>query len=310
VRRTLGYVSLILGFTLLFLAPFFRWYALPRVDKAPTDVYDKIVSVGSGRYFDAKSFSVTNTRPLQNISIAKGNPAGSTHDVAVVSVFQRTVDVQSGTDIDYALDTYAFNRDTGYAVHCCGDKPRHEGLTLKFPFGTKRTTYPFYDFTGHRAFPARYVRDEDVAGLKTYLFESHVPDTTTGTIDNFPGFLAGQPDEEAVTVMKHYTADTTLWVEPVTGAIIKAGQRATQWVTRAEGTFVSILANTDLVNDGDSIQDTAGQISSQLFLLVLIRTAVPFYAPIAGAVLVVVALILLRRPARSEPEREFADQAA
>ena len=85
MRRAGGYVLFVLGFVLIFMAPLLRWYVVPRVEKAPTDVYSKIVSDGFGRYFSVKLLSITNTRPLQNMQIYKGNPAASTKDDIVVS---------------------------------------------------------------------------------------------------------------------------------------------------------------------------------------------------------------------------------
>jgi hypothetical protein len=310
VRRAAGYSLLVLGFVLIFMAPLFRLYALPRVEKAPTDIYDRTLTIGTGRYFSPKTLSMTDPRPLQNIAITKGNPAASTARVAVVSLFQRTTDVQAGDDISYQQDTFAFDRSTGLAVHCCGEQPRHQGYTLKLPFGTKRSVvYPFYDITAQRAFPARYERTENVAGLQTYVFVSHVPDTMIGTIDQFPGFLAGQPDKAAVTVYEHYTADTTLWVEPVTGAIVNAAQREAQWATDAQGRFVTALADTNLFNSPRSVQNVARQINSKVFLLVLVSVLVPYLGPVLGVVLLVAAFFLLRVRARRVAPQELAPAA-
>ncbi len=285
---------LVLGLVLVFMAPLFHFYALPRVEKVPYDIYDRSVSLGTGRYFDAKTLSMTNARPLENITITKGIPSASNHRVAVMSQFQRTTDLQSGIDINYSQDVYSFDRSTGYAVHCCGESPRHEGITLKFPFDVSRsTTYPFYDITARNAFPATYARSEEVAGLKTYVFVSHIPDTVIGTIDQFPGFLAGKPREPAVTVTEHYMADTTVWVEPTTGAIVKGAQRSTEWGTDAGGRFVTALSDTDFTYSQPDVERTAARIKGKAFLLKLVRTVVPYYAPLAGILLAVAALALL-----------------
>jgi len=298
VRRAGGYVLFVLGFVLIFMAPLLRWYVVPRVEKAPTDVYSKIVSDGFGRYFSVKLLSITNTRPLQNIQIYKGNPAASTKDDIVVSAFSRLYDTSDSTNLSYSQETYVFDRNTGVAVHCCGENPRHEGETLKFPFGTKKVTYPLYDDMAQKAFPAPYVRTEALGGLQTYVFESHVPDTFVGNMENVPGSLVNQPDTPSVTAPKHYMADTTVWIEPTTGAVIKGQRRAIQWLTDNNGQFGSMLADVNVEYNPATVQSNVDQYSKKAKQLRMVSTSVPIFGPIAGAIMIVVGLLLLRTPTR------------
>lgn len=293
MRRIGGYILFTVGWLLIFLAPLLRFYATPRVEKAPTDVYDNTISLGSGRIFSAKTFSVEGPLPLRHDSIAKGNPGASTHEVAVISIFGKTTETRTGGAIDYAFDVYAMDRRSGYAVHCCGERPRAEGLTLKFPFGTEKTTYRFYDSTPHKAFPAHFVREEQLEGLKTYVFQSDVPQTFLQTMF-LPGFVAGAPSEPNVLVFRWYRARTTLWVEPVTGAIVKGAQHAIQWTTNG-GKFITTLADTDFVNDQASIRHTAGQVKDQLDQLILVRFWLPILGPIVGLLLVLIGFIMVVR---------------
>ncbi len=299
MRRVAGYVLFTMGCLFIFLAPLLRFYATPRVEKAPTDVYDRSTSFGTGKIFSAKTFTVEGPMPLENLSIAKGNPAASTHDVAVISIFGRTINLRTHGDIDYSFDVYAMNRDTGYAIHCCGESPRHEGLTLKFPFGTKKQTYQFYDSTAHKAFPARYIRTETVDGLNSYMFVSTVPPTRIGTL-RLPGSIAGV-DLPGIDTDRWYKATTTVWVEPVTGAILKGAQTSAQWVTYL-GQFVTTLAYTNFVNSPASVQATATKIKTQDGQLLLVATVLPIFGPVIGIVMIVVALLLLR----SSPPRPAA----
>jgi Porin PorA len=291
VRRIGGFALFTVGWMLIFLAPLLRFYATPRIEKAPTDVYDNTVSIGSGRIFSAKTFSVQGPLPLRHDSIAKGNPKASTHDVAVISIFGKTVETVTGGAIDYAFDVYAMDRRTGYAVHCCGENPRAEGVTLKFPFGTGKITYPFYDSTAHKAFPARYLREERLEGLDTFVFQSDVPQTFLQNMF-LPGFVAGLPTEPNVQVSRWYRAQTTLWVEPVTGAIIKGAQHAVQWTT-TKGEFITTLADTNFVNNQASVRHTADEVRGNLDQLILVRFWLPILGPVVGAAFIVIGLILV-----------------
>jgi len=298
MRRTFGYIALVVGLELIFLAPLLRWYSYPRVAKAPTDVSNISISDGTGSYFSARTLQLVGPVPLRNVSVAKGEPKASNHDVAVISIFTRTYNVQTAGDIDYTQDIYAMDRVSGYAVHCCGERPRHVGLTLKFPFGTEKTkTYQFYDSTAHLAFPTRYVDTETVAGLKSYKFVSEVPPTLIETM-SFPGYLLQHPDEPNVTALRYYQATTTLWVEPFTGAILKAGQKAKQWVTDSAGNGQVTLADTDFLNTPATVEDTARQIRTKFTQLKAVRDWLPIGGRIVGVLLVVVSLLVLLRPRR------------
>jgi hypothetical protein len=300
LRRTLGYSALILGLVFLFLSPLLKWYAVPRIEKAPLDTYQKTVNRGAGRYFSVKSISVTPVIPMQNITLAKGDPAASDHNYAVVTIFQRTTDLRSNVDIDYKNDVYKFDRSTGYSAPDA--KPHRDGLTLKFPFGTKKQTYPFYDVTANKAFPARFLRTQTEHGLELYVFESDPTNVPIGTIA-IPGSLAGHPDQPSITSDKHYTAQTTVYVEPVTGAIVDAGQHAVQWVTY-QGAFVTTLSDTSFRNTPTSVEVVAKQIRKSKSQLLLISKSVPIFGPIIGLLLIVAGLRLLRRRRAKEPKTQ------
>jgi hypothetical protein len=314
VRRAWGYVCFTLGVFLILLSPFMRFYTTPRVAKAPYDVYDANTVLGTGRYFNAKLFAVTEPRPLRNYQLAKGNPAASNKRVAVISLFSRTTDLVTNEDIDYTLDVYAMDRSTGYAVHCCGESPRHEGVTLKFPFDSDpKTVYPFYDSTAHKAFPAKYVRTQTLEGLETFVFRSEVPNTFL-TKMTVPGDLVGLEAGTEVVEDRYYRAVTTLWVERQSGAIMKASQQAQQWLQDSAGTFLTLLSDTNLTTSDKSIKNVAASLTSgirSVTLLKLTKTWIPIYSPIIGVVLLAVGLfLLLRTPAqpRSDYSRMFEEQ--
>lgn len=299
MRRTLGYIALVLGLVLIVVAPLLRWYAYPRVAKAPTDVNDFSNTIGSGTYFSPTKLAVVGPAELDNQSHAIGDPQASTHEIAVIRMLAKTFDTQSGGVLQYADDLYAMDRVTGYAVHCCGEYPRHEGLTLKFPFDTRKRTYLFYDSTALKAFPARYTREETVNGLKTYLFVSDVPQTLIGGV-GLPGKLAGQPDTPSMATLRWYTGRTSLWVEPFTGAIIKVDQTHKEFLTDAAGNEVLTVADFSVHSSQADIDDTASEISSKFSQLKLVRDVLPLWGPIAGAVLLVVGVLLFRGGVRRE----------
>jgi hypothetical protein len=103
----------------------------------------------------------------------------------------------------------------------------HEGLVLKFPFGTEKKTYQFWDSTLRKAFPIQFKRVTDIKGLKVYVFEQEIPKQEVPQAKplEVPGSLVDQPGRDSVVVQRTYKNTRTLWVEPVTGAIIKGQEQ-------------------------------------------------------------------------------------
>lgn len=299
-------MAFMLGVVLIFLSALLYVYTKPRVEKAPSDIYDVTESLGSGKIFTPQAGGLDGPFELKNIAITRSDQKAGTDTVGVFSNFQRTVNLDTDKDISYSLDIYAMDRSTGYAIHCCGEKPRHEGLTLKFPFGTKKQTYPFYDSTAHKAFPANYVRTEELGGLTVHVFLSDVPETNIGTVD-LPGGVVS-PDLKGqgfTTTDRWYQATTMLWVEPVTGAIVKGAQVAFQWATY-RGQFVTGLASTDFVQSDEAVNRTIDQVRAKILQLRLVQFWMPVLGPAIGVILVVVALLLLRPLRRPTPTAEPA----
>ena len=310
MRRIFGYVIFAVGCLLIFLGPLLYLYTKPRVEKAPIDVYDRTVSTGSAKVFSGQLLRLVGPFPAENISIAKSNRSASSEDVAVISIFNRARNLQTSKDFNYDYTIYSMDRTTGEEVRCsCGETPGIRGLTLKFPFGTKPRTYSFYDSTARKPFPARYVRTDTVEGLTVYLFRSDVPATKIGTLD-LPGALLGA-GKGLFPTDRWYSATTSLWVEPITGAVVKAGQISGQWTTY-QGKYAVTLAQTNFVNDRPSVAHTAEQIRTKVYQLRLVELWVPFFGPILAVILIVLGLILLRplRPSRPSLEPTPAEAFA
>ncbi len=293
----MAYVALSVGFLLIFLSPLLLLYAVPRLQKAPIDHYDRIPSVGSGVYFSTnpKYLRQIGPVPLQNTTIYRPDVSAAGKDVAVYDSFSSTKDEQADAVIDASKERFVFDRKTALPVHCCGETPRHQGLTLKFPFDVKRQTYMFWDSTAKKAFPARYVRDDEIDSLPVYLFQSDVTPTVTGhlTVD---GSTAGRPDEKTVQVDQEYSATTLVWIEPVTGAVVKGYRLLHQWLQDpATGNNVLVLEDVKIGYSDGYTADNVKFISTNVDQLKLVKERLPIFGPIVGVVLIVVGVILSRR---------------
>ena len=189
----------------------------------------------------------------------------------------------------------ALDRVTAQSVQCCGENPRHQGLTLKFPFDTQQTTYQFWDGPAQRALPAAFTREEQLNGLTVYRFEQRIDRLDVGDQD-IPGTLAGDPDTPSVQTNIIYSNTKTLWVEPATGIIVKAQQDATQVLETQGGEQVLTLLDAVLTYDEATVDANADDAASGANRLRLLGTILPFAALLLGLIAVAAGLVLLRSP--------------
>jgi Porin PorA len=299
MKRVAGYVVLVVGLVLVFLSPFLLIYSMPRVEKAPTDSDERVVSDGQGTFFSAKELkSVTSS--VRNIELDKGYPAKSTKDVAVIYYTSNLVKMPEGSSITYDQEVYAMNRHTGLASNCCGEQPKMSGETLKFPFGTKQQDYQLWDATANEALPVKYTRTEELDGLKTYVFVGQPQAVKTGTLD-LPNSLIGVTGQGTTTTDAFYQSTTTVWVEPVTGQVLKGQKDLQQWA-ELNGTKVLELADLQLGYNDATVAHFASEAKKNVKQLKLVTTTLPIFGPIIGIALAVVGLMMVRPPKQASSE--------
>lgn len=297
MARRVGFVLVFVGLFLLFFGLFERFYAYPRLKKAPLDQYSSPVATGTGTYFNRspdKLAEVTGAQ-LTNKRIVRGDVAAGTDEVAVWDSFNSTIDTADQGVITATQERIALDRVTAQSVQCCGENPRHQGLTLKFPFDTEKTTYQFWDGPAQRALPAAFTRTETLNGVDVYRFEQRIGPLDVGD-QEIPGTLAGQPDTPSVQTNIVYTNLKTLWVEPTTGIIVKAQQDATQVLETLGGEQVLTLLDAVLTYDEATVEQNADDAASGANRLRLLGTILPIAALLLGLISLAAGLVLLRSP--------------
>ncbi len=199
----------------------------PALLKAPGDIDLTTHSRSAAQKLNSatgqmEDVTVDLTRTLSTHRDAKGKPVGS-RDVGsydellnlapVVDGAVQTVD-SSGvyTGLKAGSFTVAFDRSTGVGQPGkLGDTWNTTGQTVKFPFGTAKKTYSYFDQTSKQAWPVDYVRTTTVKGLEVYEFHGTIALMSLGQY----GVLAG-------TDTLYSNAGRTLLVEPVTGSIVSS----------------------------------------------------------------------------------------
>jgi Porin PorA len=295
--RRVGFVLVFVGLFLLFFGVFARVYTYPRLKKAPLDQYSEPVATGTGTYFNRSPDKLTEVTgaQLKNVRVVRGDVGAGSDEVAVWDSFTSTVDTADNGVISATQERIALDRVTAQSVQCCGENPRHQGLTLKFPFDTKQTTYQFWDGPAQRALPAAFTRTETIDGVDTYRFEQRIDRLDIGD-QEIPGNLAGEPDTPSVQTDIIYSNTKTLWVEPATGIIVKASQDVTQVLETPGGEQVLTLVDATLTYDEATVSSNADDAAAGARQLRLLGTILPAVALFLGLVALAAGLVLLRSP--------------
>jgi hypothetical protein len=295
VGRRVGFALVFVGLFLLFFAVLVRFYAYPRLQKAPLDQYSKPVAVGTGTYFNRAQLKEIQGAQLQNIRVVRGDVEAGSSDTAVWDSFNSTTDLSDGGVITASQERAAFDRVDAMPKACCGENPPHQGLIFKFPFNTKKETYPFWDFTAKREFPARYLGEEELLGLTTYKFEQRFGDVQTDSIQ-ISGEMAGEPEQPTVTAQVIYANVKTLWVEPRTGQIIKASQDVDQVLQTPTGRQVLTVVDALLVYDDATVRQFVSDAKDNISQLNMLSVTLPIGGVILGVLLIIGGLVAAAGP--------------
>ena len=291
--RRVGYVLVFVGFFLLFSAFLVRFYAYPRLQKAPLNQYSQPVATGTGTYFNRHQLKEV-TAQLQNIRTVRGDAKAGTARTAVWDSFSETKDLGDNGVLTAERERIALDRVTGQSRHCCGEQPAHSGLTLKFPFNTHRGTYSFWDTTAKQAFPAAYAGTERIEGVTVYRFEQRFSGVRLDTV-SISGAQAGQPGVASVPATVIYGNVKTLWVEPRTGIIVKAGQDVTEILQTDAGVAVLTAFKGQLVYDANTVSGNVDDARTAASQLRIIQWTLPIAALVLGIVLIAAGVALLGR---------------
>jgi hypothetical protein len=307
MRRFAGFLLIGFGAFLVSAAVLARLYVLDQVRVIPINHFAQTVAPGTGTYFDLGTLSqkradLVATRRLKG-DVAASNDTTGVWDVSVV------LNTADGTFVRASLDRVAFDRKSAESVHCCGEAvdgqaTRHEGVTYKFPFATRKENVQFWDVNARQAYPARYVSEEEVQGRTTYKFIQQVPVHQLTTLE-VPGALVGEstPSFQAPVI---YSNTRTVWVEPTTGVIIKGSEQTRTTLQNSAGQDRVTVLDATLTFDEATQRDQAKLATDGIRRLSLVEWILPAGALLLGLVLAAAGWVLVR--GRPQPEAGADDR--
>ena len=316
MKRWIGIVLIGIGVFLVVLAPLLRFYVVPSVAKAPlapgqtTGGISTIVSTGIGRtVFYAEKLAagedpirrdvaLTATRTTRGDVLAAEAVDAKNQDLAIYDSIQTLVD-EKNTIINSEQIRVPFDRVNSDLKNCCGGNVNGQTVTfeginpLKFGFFLGKQTYSYFDTTVLKAVPMPYVTEESIQGLTTYKFEQTIEPTQIGTQD-VPGNLVGET-VATYTAPRFYSNTRTVWVDPITGSIIKGQEVQKQTLRGADGTDKTILLDATLAFDEPTVTANVNEAKDNGSKINLLKTTVPIIALILGVIALVGGILIVRR---------------
>lgn len=301
MRQAVSLVLIGFGAFAIALGLFLRFYAYPALAVVPLE--QKVESVAEGRaaVFYAsdltlrRDVALTATRRVESNLKRPDVKIGG--DVMVWDAGLLVTD-SSGRTVSAQMHRVCLDRRTNAAVQTCSESyvterqegpseddksVRQEGISYKFPFGVERTGYQYFDTTLRKATEARFESVDTVEGLEVYKFVQRIPPTKLRT-QPVPGSLLGLPDA-SVDADRYHENTRTMWVEPVTGIIVKGQEEQKQTLRGPDGSTEAILLQGTLTFTQDTVDASVARAQEGKSKLVLISWTGPLVLISVGVVL-------------------------
>jgi hypothetical protein len=291
MRKAAGVGLIGLGLFAVVLAILLPTVVVDRSKKTPLDLDITQVSSGTAKLLDTTTNQVKDVK-LRATRVVKTDSHAS--DANNTTVFETlcTVIVEGNTPncvrssdprlLSVTTDRVTADRRSAESVHVAkwneninGKPARHVGLTYKWPIDATKKTYQFFMPDLAKAFPAVYAGTERVAGLKVYKYVCKSGVQPYKVQDIFDGT---------------YDDTTTVWVEPLTGAIIYGVEHQVQKLAGGQ-----VALDATLKFDKKAVDDQAKYSQDKIDQLKQAQLWGPLALAIIAVASFVGAFFLLRR---------------
>jgi hypothetical protein len=293
VRKVLGLLLLGVGAFLLVIAVLGRFWAPGMAERTPLDIDTATRLSGSAQKLNLTTGALDDL-PVKAISRTRVDSGRSDDDVVVfVSTTCLVVDQGDVPDcvdaedpqkrlVTASSDVFATDRHTATAVntrkYLTADAEPHQGLVNKFPFGSEKKTYRFWDGLLGTTVPATYAGTSTLDGLKTYEYKVDVPSTDAEVVEGTQGT---------------YATRKSIFVEPRTGSIIKQTQHEVRKLASGQ-----TILDLDIAYTPQTVKAAADDAEANVQSLRLLTGIIPLVGLVLGLVLVVAGLLVVRRSGR------------
>jgi len=316
MRRLLGPILVGIGAFLVVTGVLARFYAYPALAVAPIDQ-------NSVTYLEAKDAKILDLATLKEVTTDMSVANKTTGDVKAsedagddILVWTSTTSYRDelGNIRSRSAERYAHDAHTGEAVNCCDgfeettdgerEEVKRSGQISKYPFGTEKKDYKFWDSTLGQAVTTKFVKEDEIDGLKVYEFRYEVPTTTVGTRE-IPPSLVGEEGTDALEVDIQYSTVTRHWVEPTTGVVIDRVSETANTLALDGETLITTSGGTFEYTD-KQVKDNVDEYKGKASSLQAVHTTVPVVGVGLGLLLILGGVLIARRNRNEAPPKSDA----
>ncbi len=329
MRRSLGGMAVVFGVFLLVIGVLakpvlYRSLAIVKLDQRSTSesIGQNMTALYAHEVDGAAVFDRLDGVTLRSIREVVGIPGRVPRADRDDNAFWQTAVTSQAlidgewVDLSYSDEGVSIDRHSGEATNCCGDYKStgdledttsvrditREGLFFKFPFDVQQRTYPWWDGDLNATQPMQFLREEDVDGVGTYVFQQVTPSQEVQQFDKqgnpttreVPRALFGDTTEGNVPVKVLYANTRTLWVEPNTGVLIK-GQEELDRGLQADGYPVLSTTKGTIGYSDATVRANVEEWGSKGTVLGLLNGPLTPIGLVAGLLLLALGLLLLFR---------------
>ncbi|WP_186762689.1 DUF3068 domain-containing protein [Lentzea tibetensis] len=307
LRRVASLVLIGLGIFTLALGAVLRFYVYPELAVVPLDQKTESVAEGVARVFYPKELVVkeaqlTATRKVEsnrtrpevesggNVMVWDQGLLVTDGDNQIVSALEHQVclDRRTNMALDKCSEQYVTDNKEGPTPD---DKAVHqEGLNYKFPFGTEAKDYPYFDTTMRKASTARYEGTEQLGGLEVYKFVQQITPVKLRD-QEVPGQLVNST-APSVMAGRYYQNTRTMWVEPVSGIIVKGSEKQRQMLIGPDGKEGTVLLDGTLTFNDKTVKESTERATEAHDKLKLISSTGPVVLGSLGVVMLLGGILL------------------
>jgi len=327
-KRTVACLLVGLGALLIVAAILIPTYGVSQLAKTPLDL--EITTIASNKpdapseVLDAKSLT-SGEGPVQidkNVGLISQrfltveDPSGKTNMTIQAGQTLRRKDKTGDTGLLSAIiDRVTINRKTGQPIdddpngsiattvdskgNSVPDPVQHTGLQYRFPIGTEKTTYPYFDINARKSFDMKFVEETEINDLKVYHFRQQVPPTDLSKVTSaptnrltFPAAKWGVQGEGDVTMNRYYSNTRDVWVEPQTGTVVNGSEQLHQYYARSADKPEVTAINTTLTFDPDTVRSQADEARKYMDQISLYSRTLPIILGVLGVISLIAGLIL------------------
>ncbi|WP_216913806.1 DUF3068 domain-containing protein [Nocardia noduli] len=327
-RRTVACLLVGLGALLVVMALLIPTYTVGKLSKTPLDLEITTVAVNQpgqdSLVLDSKSLTApegaakvdTNVPIVSQRFLTVEDPSDADEMTIQAGQTLRRIDKQGDTGLLTAtVDRVTIDRVDGMPVdkepngsiavttnkegESIADPVQHTGLQYRFPIGTEKKTYPYFDINARATFDINFVEETEINSMKVYHFQQTIPATSMWDVVQtptnkltLPAAKWGMEGDAPVTMTRYYTNVRDVWVEPDTGTVIKGGEQIHLYYAQNANKPDVTALKSNLVFDENTIESQISVAEENIDKLSLFGRTMPIIFGILGVLAIIGGIVL------------------